>query len=332
MKKSVILTIHFVFWIVVYWIDLTLINQFHRLMSMEMSSEFHALIITISCIVPVYLAYFTYPYLFIPKKNILFILLIFLILISYSTTAIIFDDGLEGLSLKNLLSVVPIFAVAMLAGIGLRSLIDFIDQKKKHDELEKQTIRSELSLLKSQLNPHFLFNTLHNIDALIYENQKAASASLIILSDMMRYMLQEAKKDLVELEKELKNLNNYIDLEKLRLKNEAFLKYDISESKKGLRIAPMMLLPFVENAFKHSVDSVIEEGITIKIHTENNTLYFFCENKFEAQVFEKDKTPGIGLETVKKRLDLLYPDKHKLDIFKDDSLFRFNLEIELYEN
>jgi hypothetical protein len=100
MKKSVILTIHFVFWIVVYWIDLTLINQFHRLMSMEMSSEFHALIITISCIVPVYSVYFTYPYLFIPKKNILFILLIFLILISYSTTAIIFDDGLEGLSLK----------------------------------------------------------------------------------------------------------------------------------------------------------------------------------------------------------------------------------------
>lgn len=332
MKKPVIIFIHFIFWIVVYWVALTFINQFHRLMSMDMSPEFHAFVIKISCIIPVYTGYFTYSYLFIKKKNIYFILLNILVLLSYSATVIIFDDGLIGLSIKNLFTIVPNFAAAMLAGIGLKSLILYFDQKKKQDELEKQTIRSELSLLKSQLNPHFLFNTLHNIDALIFEDQKAASKSLLILSDMMRYMLQEAKKDFVKLEKELENLNNYIELEKQRLKNESFLRYTISADTKGLQIAPMILLPFVENAFKHSVDSSIEDEISIKIHTVNNTLHFFCKNRYNSQEFDKDTMSGIGLDTVQKRLHLIYPNKHNLDIFKDDSQFKIQLEIQLDEN
>lgn len=198
--------------------------------------------------------------------------------------------------------------------------------------LEKENISSNLVLLKYQINPHFLFNTLHNIDTLIHDNQDKASKSLVKLSDIMRYMLNDTKTDFVDLQNEIDYLENYFSLESLRLKNEKFFNYSIVGSPKGFKIAPMILIPFVENAFKHAVDSSIENGITIKIAIEHNMLIFDCENQYDKSESDKDKTRGIGLETVQKRLDLIYNNKHRLIINSENSIFKVKLELELNEN
>ncbi len=233
-----------------------------------------------------------------------------------------------------------VFGLAPLSSIFLWTTIGslfrfFIDWFKKKNEvlvLERENISSNLALLKNQINPHFLFNTLHNIDTLIHDDQDKASKSLVKLSDIMRYMLNDSKPDFVELQNEIEYLENYFSLESLRLKNEKFFNYSINGSSNGFKIAPMILIPFVENAFKHAVDSNIENGITIKVVIVHNKLFFNCENQCDISETEKDKTHGIGLKTVQKRLDLIYKNKHKLTINSENSMFKVNLELELNEN
>jgi LytS/YehU family sensor histidine kinase len=301
-------------------------------MKMTLDANLYALILTLGCVVPVYLGYFIFPLLFNKKTNKQWILLTLLFLVLFSIASIIWDDGYDGLSIENFSLVFTYSSILILTGGGLRSLLQLIEQKKKHEQLVEQNLRSELALLRTQLNPHFLFNTLHNIDTLIFENQKAASKSLVKLSDIMRYMLKDAKEDLVDLNKEINNLKYYIELEKLRLKNKKFLEFNVTGDFNELKIAPMILLPFVENAFKHSIDSDIENGITIDLKISNRTINFICENKYDNLNSEKDKEHGIGLEIIKKRLELIYPGKHRLKVVPDDSTFKVNLEIQLNEN
>lgn len=219
-----------------------------------------------------------------------------------------------------------------ITGCLFRILIDWVKKKNDLIILEKENAESNLALLKNQINPHFLFNTLHNIDTLIYDNQDKASKSLVKLSDIMRYMLKDAKSDYVEMQQEIEHLENYLALEQLRLKNEKFLNYTIEGDYTGITIAPMIMIPFVENAFKHSVDSSIENGIVIRITIENRTLSFVCENQFDKFDIDKDIVHGIGLETVKKRLDLIYKNRYKLSINSVHSVYKVNLEIDLNDN
>ncbi len=230
--------------------------------------------------------------------------------------------------------IAPLSSVFLWTSIGCLFRI-FIDWFKKRNEvlvLEKENVESNLALLKSQINPHFLFNTLHNIDALIYDNQEKASSSLEKLASIMRYMINETKSDWVELMQEIKHLKDYISLEQLRLKNRKFVNYSLIGECKGVKIAPMLMIPFVENAFKHSIDSKIENGIIIEIYVEGNVLNFTCRNIFDPLEKDKDEGCGIGLETVKKRLELIYPQKHKLEIKTEKSIYKVKLEIQLDEN
>ena len=230
--------------------------------------------------------------------------------------------------------ITPLPSVFLWTTIGslFRFFIDWFKKKNDLLILESENVSSNLALLKNQINPHFLFNTLHNIDALIHDDQDKASKSLIKLSDIMRYMLKDTKTDFVELRNEIVFLENYFSLEGLRFKNKDFFNYTISGNCNGYKIAPMMLIPFVENAFKHSVDSIIGNGIIVKITIENGKLIFYCENQYDKSETDKDKSRGIGLETVKKRLDLIYKNKHKLSINSEHSVFKVNLELELNEN
>lgn len=332
MKKSVVFLIHFVIWILIYWAVLSITSQFHRLMFILLNVYIHALLLTFGFVFPVYLGYIIYPLLFIKKTNILWIVFGTVSLLIYSTTLIIWDDGYAGLDFKNVSSALTYSVFAAFIGGGLKSLLQYAEQKKRQEQLEQQNLKSEIALLRIQLNPHFLFNTLHNIDTLIFDNQDKASQSLIKLADIMRYMLTDAKSEMVDLQKEIENLENYMALERLRLKNERFLNFNVSGNLIGKNIAPMILIPFVENAFKHSIDSDAENGIIIDFKIDNNLIKFKCENRFEKSGTEKDKVHGIGLETVKKRLGLIYPDKHKLTIDMVDSNFKVNLEIQLNEN
>jgi len=207
----------------------------------------------------------------------------------------------------------------------------FIDQKKKA-ELESKNRISEMALLRSQLNPHFLFNTLNNIDTLIMKDQQKASDAIIKLSDILRSVIYE-RDEKVTINKEIDYLNNYIDLQRLRLKDPDFVSFEIDVHCKNQKIAPMLLIPFVENAFKHGLKNVPSPGICIKLRCDGSSVIFEVTNQINDHIIQnKDAVSGIGLANTKRRLELLYPKNHQLDIDKDDHQFKAMLMLNTSEN
>lgn len=332
MKKSKIVLAHTLLWIV-FIIAFSLFSSelFSRMNNKNASFLFiciESIIFTIGISIPFYYGYIITPHFLRSQRKSIYVAISFLIW----TLPSAYWGVCEGQSRESGLYAFGFMLIFLILGVGFRSIFGWIEQKQIQEELEKQNIKSELNLLRVQLNPHFLFNTLHNIDALIYEDKEKASKTIEKLSDIMRYMLKETKVDFVDLHKELEYFENYISLEKIRLKNEKFLSCNVVNTTKNIKIAPMILISFIENAFKHSVDSEIDNGINIDLKIDNNILDLVCINKYNQAEVEQDKVGGIGLETVKKRLELIYPGKHKLSIKTENSTFTVNLEIILNEN
>lgn len=198
-------------------------------------------------------------------------------------------------------------------------------------EIENNNLKNELELLKSQVNPHFLFNTLNNIDSLISKSPKDASRVLITLSEMLRYMIYETKTDTVPLQKEIDYLTRYIQLQQLRFKNNDYIRFSFPSSDiSNIQVAPMLFISFVENAFKHSCYSEPMPVIDTSIRIDGKILKFTCINYFDAESLSaSDNQSGVGLENVKRRLILLYPGKHNLQIIKKSNTFKIELIIKL---
>ena len=207
--------------------------------------------------------------------------------------------------------------------------VDWYQKKEQKKELERQNLQSELKLLKNQVNPHFLFNTLNNIDSLIASNPDKASSMLVGLSGMMRYMIYDTNANISPLSQELQQIRNYIDLQEMQYANPDLVAYSVEGSHEGIEVAPMLFIPFIENAFKHCTDKTVQHAIRFSFRMEDKKIYFESANIANpAQHIEKDSTGGIGLETVKRRLELLYPGKHKLQIDKKNDLFCVSLSID----
>lgn len=220
---------------------------------------------------------------------------------------------------------VEIYSIVGIA-TAIKLFKHWLKNQRIKNELEKQNIKSELALLQNQVNPHFLFNTLNNIDTLITKDKDKASDSIMKLSEIMRYMLYESNTEKVLLEKEIEYLKSYISLQQLRLKKQNFVKFTIEGDLKGRTISPMLYISFIENAFKHGVKNIDSPGIIIKLIVNKQNIQFEVINYFsENQDINKDKTEGIGLNNVKRRLELLYPNKHKLNITKENSKFTAKL-------
>jgi sensor histidine kinase YesM len=196
-------------------------------------------------------------------------------------------------------------------------------------ELENQNLRNELEILKSQVNPHFLFNTLNNIDSLIHTSAKHASDALVTLSDILRYMIYETSVDKVPLDKEINYIQNYIKLQSLRFRNHDYVKISLPEMCQGSSIAPVLLIPLIENAFKHSKDIGKYPVIDLLLTCKNNSLLFTCANTIKNTHSEGNPNKGIGLENTRRRLELLYPGKHQLSISKEDNMYKVELQIDL---
>ena len=323
MKKSIVISSHVVFWVIIAALKLLTILYMRHLEH----SDFliYSSIRFFSPVVAFYIGYFGIMHV-LKNKQTSILLLVGTVLIYFC---------LYMISKRTFaIAMVPVSTICLWGSIGglFRFFIDWFKKRNENFTLEKQYLRSELALLRAQISPHFLFNTLHNIDTLINEDQKKASQSLIKLSDIMRYMLQENKVEKVDIEKEMNYIGNYISLEKLRLKNEMFINYSVEGEYSGKKIVPMLFIPFIENAFKHSIDSDTENGITIHFVFHDNGLIFTCENSFDPSGAEKDETSGIGLDTVRKRLSLLYPKSHRLEINESQKVFKVKLEITTYEN
>jgi len=204
---------------------------------------------------------------------------------------------------------------------------DWFVNEKVRKNLEKDKLAAELAFLKSQINPHFLFNSLNNIYSLAYQRSDKTPEAVLKLSEIMRYMLQESNESQVELSKELRYLGNYIELQKLRFKGEANVELVISGNEANKRIAPLILIAFVENAFKHGLASDPSHPIKIYIDITETNLVFSVYNKKSTQ--NKDVTSGIGLNNVKRRLDLLYSGKYKLVITDNDLTYYSELSLVL---
>ena len=212
----------------------------------------------------------------------------------------------------------------LLVSLLLALSRNWFELKEKQFQLETENNMTQLNNLKAQLNPHFLFNSLNNIYSITSKENKEARNYIIKLSDALRYMLYKTSSDTVQLKDEIEYLENYIALEKLRLEREAkieFIKIKINEE---LKIAPLILLPFIENCFKHCDKSNV--FIKISLSSQNNNLELICENN-KSNDFHKDG--GIGLVNSKKRLELLYSDRYKLVISDSKTIYKSILNLEL---
>lgn len=235
-------------------------------------------------------------------------------------------------SIKDMLTMIGFMSIlCMVHGVialVLKGFINWYSDIRVKEELQQKNFETELALIKLQLNPHFLFNTINNIDVLIEKDAVQASAYLNKLSDIMRFMLYETKTENIPLEKELTYISKYIDLQKIRNSNSEFVQLDINGEARNLRIAPMLFVPFIENAFKHAANKKKQHAIIIRIDIVGDTIHFFCRNDATDNPLNKDEPGGLGNELIAKRLDLLYPGRHLLDISKTEEAYIVSLTIQ----
>lgn len=222
----------------------------------------------------------------------------------------------------RMVSLIGVIGVIVLVGYALKFVRDHLAERNKAKE-------AELKLLKEQLNPHFLFNTLNNLYGLSIAKSEKVPELMLKLSELLRYSLYETQDEIVPLEKEVHYLENYMELEKVRLEE----KHQIEFIRKGdfsmIQVAPMLLIVFVENAFKH-MNKIGDGKVVVTIEVENDQLVFRCKNTCdEVESNETKKSGGIGLENVKQRLQLIYPKSHRLSTIRENGEFLVELTIKM---
>jgi sensor histidine kinase YesM len=275
------------------------------------------------------------PYVFKRKGVWLFFLSLILINVAFFFLQLIFHHTFlefehEHGTAPEMLGAFPLIMVSAIASTyGL--LLEYLDQESQKEERASEQMKAELSFLRSQISPHFIFNILNSIVYLIRTkaSEKAEDVTMR-LSSLMRYMLYDSDQSMVPLTNEVAYLENYIDLQKMRFDGNVDFDFLVNGQGEGHMIEPMLLIPFVENAVKHGVGLVDKPFISVQLEMSKQGLYFQVKNKKgkEEQVF-KDPSSGIGLKNVKRRLELLYPNKHQLTILEDESNFSVDLNIAL---
>ena len=202
----------------------------------------------------------------------------------------------------------------------------FISEKQKK-LLENERLNAELNFLKLQINPHFLFNTLNSIYSQAHFRSEQTEHSILKFSRIMRYVLYDSAADKIPLTQDLEYISNYIDLQQLRLSKNITIQYDVSGPVNGLSIAPLLLITFIENAFKHGISYTAPSEIKISIAVTGNELSLTVGNAITQ--LSRESTGGVGLINARRRLDVLYHGRHLLDVIENDHLYIVNLKIEL---
>ena len=217
--------------------------------------------------------------------------------------------------------------IFVFLSVLLKFSVDWFLNERIQRDLENQRLTAELAFLKSQINPHFLFNSLNSIYSLAYQRSENTPGAILKLSEIMRYMLYECNDNKVDLSKELQYLQNYIDLQKIRFGHNAYIDFKIDGKVTDQKIVPLLLIAFIENAFKHGIanDSLTPISMFININQQN--LQFYIQNKKNNN--NRDPIGGIGLHNVKRRLDLLYPGKYNLDIHDEIDTYTCELSLVL---
>lgn len=275
------------------------------------------------------------PHYFARNKLGGYVLLNFPLAVSFSLVLTVFEHHTTNiLSVMDLLThFEPLLAhsvPALLAIIGA-SVLYTLNQTKHRQQMKLERLKAEKNFLVQQTNPHFLFNALNNIYSLTLDNNPKGSEALLQLSRMLDYSLYGNKKERVPIEFELQYITSFSELFKLKDSSLKNIKLDFSGVDKNLSIAPLLFLPFIENAFKHSSIERDPKGyIHIEISSEGKRVQFECKNTFSERK-QVDDTGGIGIANVSRRLELLYPNKHNLTVKETETTFSVSLKIQLDE-
>jgi sensor histidine kinase YesM len=232
------------------------------------------------------------------------------------------------LAFRDYIKSVTWFMLVLLASLGLKLLSQWQQAEERAKEIENEQLRTELSFLHAQINPHFLFNSLNTIYGLALKKSETAPQAVIKLSQMLRYVIDEASREKVSLEQEINNLENYIELQKLRSTSTLKVSFKVNGDISTASIAPLLLLPFVENAFKYGLSNHEDSPIDIVMSIEDKYLFTFTVKNKKFERTERHST-GIGIPNVQRRLALLYPGRHKLDISDIDKIYTIKLSIQL---
>ena len=242
----------------------------------------------------------------------------------YSLNLTQYDIYSPGHYASDILYIIFYSAFAIL----IKLLVRWYDEKMSAEEKLIQDHKFELELLKAQLNPHFFFNTLNNIYSLVYKKSDEAPAALMKMSDIMRYMLYESKTEKVPLATELEYLEDYIELQRLRFSDPGFIDYSVQGDISHHQVPPMLLLTFVENAFKHCKKSVSKPGVIIRVAVSERLLNFIVSNYLiDPDSKDQNTGSGIGLKNIRRRLELLYSNSHDLTISTKGGRYTVNLNI-----
>ncbi len=271
-------------------------------------------------------AYVFVPHFLIKKKYLYFTIAVVLTILT-TTSFVNFYIKTFIPDLLFLPRVIFPFVIVLIGSTTFRLFIDGSNKEKRLQTLENEQLSTELKLLRAQINPHFLFNTLNSLYTLSLKKSDQTPNAILQLSNMMRYVTTEAHQDFVSLEKELLYLRNFISLQELRLPKNMTVNFQFSGQSERTQIAPLLLIPFVENAFKYGVSSRENATIDISVKHNENELFLNVENqKFQSQNENKDKS-GIGLDNTKQRLTLVYPNRYSLTINDLENKYEVELKI-----
>lgn len=215
--------------------------------------------------------------------------------------------------------------------VAIKLIKHWYQKKIENEQLEKEKLRSELQILKGQVHPHFMFNTLNSIYALSLKRPQDTSEAILKLSDLMRYILTESTQQTIELKKEIEIVRHYIELERSRFEHRLDMTMNIKGDLDDKSVAPLLLLPFIENSFKHGANEMIDQAwISLDLNVENDVLKFKLINGRSHENGDNPNSAHVGLQNVKRRLNLLYPNAHELRITEDADSFVVALTLSLH--
>jgi len=279
--------------------------------------------------------YWLLPRFFYQKKYALFTVgvvatLTMVILLEELVLEKIFFPRSRGNSFPGVIHTLGEIAPTIIVFVGIKMGWDIHVKQKEMDKLKNLMSESELKFLKTQINPHFLFNNLNNLYAYALENSPQTPKIILQLSSLLRYMLYEGAKPQVPLVKEIKYLQDFVALQELQIDDRGTVSFEVKGTMDNQIIAPLILVVFIENCFKHSTSSQAE-GIHINIAIEivADKLYLYCSNTYSLEQNNDNIAKGIGLKNVQARLQLLYPQRHSLVIRDQNNLYEVNLELDL---
>lgn len=341
MAKAKKWTRHYSFYHMIFWVSLVVVMMVANVPKLGFFQALFTDMITVGFFAAIaYLNYFVLFPKYLKDKNfyqhigLLALTAILLTPIKTTLNFLVSSGNIEAQShyISNQLYTFLTLFFAGTSSTIYQIMNDWLVQQRDKKDLESQTLQSELKFLKSQINPHFLFNTLNSLYALTLKKSDLAPEIVLKLSEMMRYMLYECNEKEVFLSKEINYMQNYLELEKLRHGNKMMIQFQVEGHIEKQKIAPLILIPFIENAFKHGINNQISQGfVNLNLCVEGIDLMMNIENSKSPSLpkISEKRSGGIGLINVKRRMDIIYPNRHHLEIKESPNTYAAELQLQL---